>query len=213
MPDSPAPVIDAKAADGKAQPTGFARVLGFFDSATKTIVTITGLIVAVGGAWVAIHHFGADDSAGPGLGASVQVQACERAHGLTQQHQRVQIGVGDANAFASCNWPAPRYADTDGYSQISYATTPVDLPESSAADAVDRFSGPCKVFLLRYDFKSQGDDQHPIPASVPAGTITQMDQADRPYAEGNGFDSGPDGDQVDFVRNDKVGVTDATCGS
>jgi hypothetical protein len=190
------------------------RVVGFFDSATKIIVAITSLIIAVGGAWAAITHFGSGGGAAAGQGSSTitaaKIDACESAHGLSQRHEAVTIGIG-TSGFASCDWPAPRYADPDGFSEISVETVP-GPGDSASSDAteIDRMTGPCAKFRLTYDAKEQGTDLHPIPLTLAAGSVTWMDQPGQPFTGDEGI-AGPARNQVDFLRNDNEILADAAC--
>ncbi len=219
MTEAPSPVIDTKPTDDKARPKGFARVLGFFDTATKAIVTITGLVVAIGGAWAAIHHFGSSDDGGstdPGRDSTAQVQACEKAHGLTQQHQPVKLSVGadPFDGFATCAWPAPGYADADGYSVISFTTKPLDAPEFSGRQRFRPLHRPVQDVRAALRLQAQGDVAAPGPGDGD-GRHDHPDGRARPALHrGEGDDPGPNANQVDFVHNDNMRHSPTpSCGS
>jgi hypothetical protein len=199
----------------EVKPKGIARMLGFFDSATKIIGTLTALIVAIGGAWFAIQHFGSGDAPAAGVSGVVQVQQCETAHDMTQAHQKVDDGAV-ALAFGTCQWPPARFSDPDGFSLIT--VTP-DQPGPGTAEYtsdtdIDIFTGTnCHFFRLRYEFKKQGSGDHPVPVTVAGGTAQWMGQPGVVYTKDLGFGVPvpPDADQAYFVRNASETVSDAVC--
>jgi hypothetical protein len=215
MTESTPPAPDTANGDAK-KPKGFARVLGFFDSTAKVITTITALIVAIGGAWAAIHAFGGDGSNDNGGGSDTltpaqHVAACKHTHDMTRDHQQVKVGVGQ-NGMATCEWPAPVYADADGYSVVD-TTLGISIPDGSEATGIayDKFAeSGCQSYALTYSFKSQGDVQHIPPVTVAAGTVTNAASLGQPDQDA-GVSVPTDPSEVDVVENDKEVFIDVRC--
>jgi hypothetical protein len=225
------PPPPGQASSGVAQPPprkGFwRRVISFFDSTTKILVTLASLIGAAAGLWAAVQHITRHPDptpspvpaviAGPSTGSAdqqnaAQVNACEKAHQLTQQRQRATASES-VTVFSSCTWPAPTYAQADGFAQIT--VTVVAGPgqsEASGADWVDRITGPCAHFTLTYDFGSQGSADHLQPFDLAAGSVTSVDKPGQAWT-GNTADFSfyPERDEVDVVRNGRYAVFDVAC--
>jgi hypothetical protein len=191
-------------------------VVTFFDSTTKVLVAATGLIGAAAGLWVGIAHIIPDSSHSPpaSQATAAHVDKCEAQHQLTQQHQKIARTV-TVTAFDSCIWPAPAYADSDGFTEITFQTVPgPGQGEASGTDAVDRITGPCKTFTLAYDFGSQGDLKHLAPFTAPAGLLTSIEQPGTAWPGGvRSLSFYPARNEVDVLHNLRYVLTSATCRS
>jgi hypothetical protein len=144
------------------RPTVLARVISFFDSTTKAVLALGGLIAAAAALWAGITQLtSAGTSAAPAAQAvAAHVDRCENQHLLTRQRQSVSRTVA-ITAYDSCTWPAPSYADADGFTGITVQTVPgPGQTEASDASSADRITGPCRAFALTYDFGFQGAAKH-----------------------------------------------------
>ncbi len=216
MTQSHSPVVDAQPGEEK-KPKGFARLLGVFDTTAKTITTITALVVAIAGAWAAIHALNGGDSAttdgnsGSDAIVAKQVAVCKHNHGMSKDHQQLQIRIGQTGS-ATCEWPAPTYAEADGYSVVS-TTFNVPIADGSEATgtAYDVFTMEgCLSYAITYNFESQGDVEHIAPVTVTAGMVTSMGALGTPDTDA-GLDTPLDANEVDVVHNDKSDFVDVRC--
>jgi hypothetical protein len=198
-----------------------ARTVGFFDSTAKVLVAAGGLIAAATGLWAGISHLTSSGTPSPSASATTQsatqvaashVEACEAQHQLTQQHQKVSVTVA-VTAFESCTWPAPAYADSDGFTEITVQTVAgPGQDEASDADWVDRVTGPCTTFTLAYDFGFQGDLKHLAPFTAPAGLLTSIDQPGAAWPGGvKSLNFYPARNEVDVLHNSNDVLTSAAC--
>lgn len=197
-----------------------ARATAFFDSTTKVLVAVGGLIAAVAALWAGIAHL-ASGTSSPPVSAATQstssvaaahVGHCEAQHQLTQQHQELSITVA-VTAFESCTWPAPAYADSDGFTKITVQTVPgPGQDEASDADYVDRITGPCMTFTLAYDFGLQGALKHLAPFTAAAGLLTSIDQPGTAWPGGvRSLSFYPARDEVDVLHNSNDALAGAAC--
>src|SRR5256885_1019645 len=131
-------------------------------------------------------------TSGGGPDKATKVAACERAHGLSAAQvqrpprpgesrvDRSQVGppdqaslVFEQKTFASCDWPPPPGADSDGYRAITVTVTngPVAQPESSGRTIADRIESNCKRLRLEYTYAHTGDQTHLRPFQASPGDI------------------------------------------
>ena len=225
----------------KEQPGPVARVLAFFDSATKVLLAIGGLIAAITALWAGIAQLNPATEAshprpttkpGPSISrarpgpshstraqvppqvAATLVDKCETQHRLSQQHQTVTRSATTTD-FDSCIWPAPSYADADGFTQIKSRLVSGPGPDdASGTDWVSRITGPCKVFSLAYDFGFEGGFTRLASFSAPAGLLTSLSN---PGKEWPGKDKYlgfyPARDEVDVLHNSDDVLSQASCQS
>ena len=176
----------------------------------KILLAIGGVIVVAIAVWVVI----ARSPSSPGSAAVVasHVDHCEVQHQLTAQAQMLVRTVA-TNAFDSCSWPPPPYADSDGFSEITAQSVPgPDQTEASDATAVDRITGPCRTFDLSYDFGTQGNLKHLAPFLARPDLVTSLDAPGDPWPPGvSALHFYPSRNEVDVVHNDKNGLANATC--
>jgi hypothetical protein len=199
-------------------------VIGFFDNTAKILGAVTALIVAGAGLWAAIAQLVGPSGPGPqppGSSAAVdaevvanRIQACEKTHNMTKAQQVITGSDGLWHDFRSCVWPAPPYADRDGFIQLTVETTD-GIPGASEADGtglVDRIKGPCGTFVLAYDFGKQGGSQHLRPFAAVPGDLFIGGEGQRydgpksdlplPYPESN---------EVDIFHNYSYLIASASC--
>ncbi len=197
------------------------RIIAFFDSTTKVLVAVGGLIAAIAALWTGIAHFTSSSTPGPGANitaqsatqaAAMHIDKCESQHQLNQQRQTLDITVA-TTAFDSCMWPAPSYADADGFTQITFQTVAgPGADEASDSDWVDRITGPCNKFTLAYDFGSQGALEHLAPFTIPVGLITSIDQPGTAWPGGvKSLSFYPARDEVDVMHNSNDELSGASC--
>jgi hypothetical protein len=197
-----------------------ARAIGFFDSTAKVLVAVGGLIGAATALWAGIMHIASAGSS-PSASAATQsasqiatahVDKCEAQHQLTQQHQKISRTVA-ITAFDSCTWPAPAYADSDGFTEITAQAVPgPGQGESSDADWADRIAGPCTTFALAYDFGFQGALKHLAPFTAAAGLVTSIDQPGTAWPGGVGsLGFYPARNEVDVLHNSNDELAMAAC--
>jgi hypothetical protein len=206
--------------DSDEQRGWIARSAAFFDSTTKVLVAVGGLIAAVTALWAGITHL-TSGTPSPSASAATQsttqvaathVDQCEAQHQLTQQHQELSITVA-VTAFDSCTWPAPAYADSDGFTKITAQTVPgPGQDEASDSDYVDRITGPCMTFTLAYDFGFQGALKHLAPFTASAGLLTSIDTPGAAWPGGvRSLSFYPARDEVDVLHNSNDVLTNAAC--
>jgi hypothetical protein len=212
-------VYDGRPAPAPVPPRrrGIMRAVGFFDTTAKVIGAVTALILAVAGLWAAIVQLTGPSTAQPDgpnqQTVAAQVQACESAHKMAQASDVLTSGNDIPYAFRSCQWPAPPYADDDGFTQIT-VTTVTGVQYASEADNngyVDRIRGPCKTFEFAYDHGKMGAVTHlgPIRAE-PGALLIGGDGVPYPGPEGDRpFYPGPD--EVDVFHNSSYVLAKASC--
>ncbi|GAA3431019.1 hypothetical protein [Kutzneria kofuensis] len=140
------------------------------------------------------------------------VQQCEALHHMSSQHTLIKVS-DTARAYNSCAWPAPSFADADGFTQINVVTVagPGEY-EASDATEVDRITGPCREFRLTYDFGYQGELQHKAPFTAPPGMVTDLDQPGSNWSPGvTALSFYPSRNEVDVVHNGHNIVSDVAC--
>lgn len=97
-------------------------------------------------------------------------ESCESAHHMESQTTRTD---GDTTiTFRFCQWPAPSWADEDGYYTI--LVRELDGPgdsEASGANRADYIKIPCHKARLEYDFRSQGTYSHLPAITASAGDV------------------------------------------
>jgi hypothetical protein len=207
---------------------GVMRALGFFDSGRKIVVGIAGFFAAVVSLWAtvvpliwgkpsatptptpaAVVSSPADD---PQIRAA-QLRACEERHQMTQAQQRFTTS-DYAFSFRFCQWPAPSFADGDGFSEITVST--VEGPgayEALGTTLVDRIHGPCAVFRLAYDFGKMGDSEHLAPFLAHPEELLFGGKGDPYPGQKNELSFYPDRDEVDVLHNGSYQLFTASCDS
>lgn len=124
----------------------------------------------------------------PGEESAERVQSCEVQHGMKTatekkewiekippQNGEPETIVEHVN-FRFCEWPKPRFADGDGYLEISLnsVTGPGDS-EASGEDWADRIAAPCPELTVAYQYGHQGDFENIPPYTVAANSIVTVD--------------------------------------
>lgn len=108
-----------------------------------------------------------------------RVLACQHAHNLSAQSAVVK--TSDGYLATECAWPAPPYADADGFTQIE--VTSVFVPGTAPDNlSVDRIVGRCTTFEAAYDFLVQGGQViHGPTFTARPGMVVDSDG--KPYVE------------------------------
>jgi hypothetical protein len=145
------------------------------------------------------------------LDAATQVRFCMIQHGL--EKARTETESGSVRIFASCHWPAPEYADQDGFSEIgvrlvgrSRFPDAGDTSEASGVGYADRIKvGDCDEVTAAYTFGSQGDFTHLDPLLLEPGDVVAVDGAAWTNKSEKGAFLGfyPDADEVVVPHNSK----------
>jgi hypothetical protein len=207
--------------ESKEQHGRVARAVEFFDSTTKVLVAVGALIAAAAALWAGIAHLSSSGTPNSSAGATAQlarqtaaihVDQCEAQHQLTQQSQELDITVS-TTAFDSCAWPAPSYADADGFTRVTVQDVAgPGVDEASDTDYADRITGPCGTFTLAYDFGVQGAAQHLAPFTAPAGMLTSVDQPGTAWPGGvKSLGFYPARNEVDVLHNSNYLLISAAC--
>lgn len=77
--------------------------------------------------------------------------------------------------FRACEWPAPSYANTDGYDEIVATEYRAEgRTEVSGASAPELFRSRCAELQLTYTFQKQGPASTTSPLHVTAGSIVDV---------------------------------------
>jgi hypothetical protein len=200
---------------------GIMRVIGFFDTTAKAIVAITGVITAVIGLYALINQWtGKTPGPSPSIAANENVVAdrvarCVEVHKLSGSRQLVKDAAsGMPIAVRSCEWPRPAWADPDGFIEIRVESVGRDgFSEASTASKVDRIHGPCKVFLLSYDFGKMGEFEHLQPFRAKVGDMLHGAYGDPYMGKVSDLPAYPDRDEVDVFLNHSYWLADARCES
>jgi hypothetical protein len=137
------------------------------------------------------------------------IELCESAHHMESQTTRTDSET--TMNFRFCQWPAPSWADGDGYYTI--VVRELDGPgdsEASGANRADYIKIPCRKARLEYDFGSQGYYAH-IPAitasvgDVIAGSPDSDKKLRKQLLEY------PSRDEIVYLHNDKQSLQSAKC--
>jgi TIR domain len=137
--------------------------------------------LALAGAIAAIVATGG----GGGPDKAAKVAACERAHGLRSEQDRRPPRSGETRVdpsqvisgvpqtvFASCTWPPPPGADSDGYRAI--AVSMVKGPgegEYTGRTIADRIESRCRTLELEYSHAFMGEQTRFEPFRARPGDI------------------------------------------
>ncbi len=167
------------------------KVLSFFDSTTKVLVAIGGMIAAVIAIVAGVHQLFGTPTPGPSpsavdsgnavLTVAQRVSQCESAHGMSQQRETKTIGT-DRYTFESCVWPPAQHSDADGHTLISVLTVDGPDPNQLGYNLADRVTGPCDSYQVTYDFGHMGVFAHLTPFAVEAGAIDAVTEAQGGFA-------------------------------
>jgi hypothetical protein len=173
---------------GEDRPNGDGRKGGGSDRRLQIrialITTIGTVLAAVVGAVIGLHPW---SSSGPNNAA--QIASCEHTHGLAgaelatpPRPGETQISKTEADAtpggtftqttYASCSWPPPPGADSDGYRAITVTLS--DGPgqsDASGRDFMDVIESHCQRLKLTYVAEFQGAEQVLPPVVASAGDI------------------------------------------
>ena len=138
------------------------------------------------------------------------VESCESAHHMDSQTTRTDSEM--KIVFRSCQWPAPPWADADGYYAI--VVREVDGPgdsEASGANRADYIKIPCRKARLEYDFGTQGHYSHGPAITASAGDVigdVAPDSAKKLRRELSPY---PSRDEIVYLRNDRFSLQSAKC--
>jgi ribosomal protein L32 len=120
------------------------------------LVAVLGIFGAVVSIWATLFRDGGGDP-------ESRVRQCMATHGLDRAREVSRSG--GSKVFSACQWPAPGYADDDGYSDIrvrsidrSRFSNAGDTSEASGVSVADKVTMPgCGEVKAVYTFGSQGD--------------------------------------------------------
>ena len=105
-----------------------------------------------------------------------QVRECIAQHGLARASD-VQARGRNTTVFSTCVWPAPPWADPDGYSEIIVREDPgPGETEASGVSVADRIDASCTELEVAYSFGKQGDFDRRPPFEVIRGQIVTADE-------------------------------------
>jgi hypothetical protein len=203
---------------------GFKRVIGFFDNTAKILGAVTALIVAGAGLWAAIAQLvgpsgpSTQPTSGPSAAVDAEVvanriQACEQTHNMNKAQQVITSTDGLWHDFRSCVWPAPPYADRDGFIQITVEVAN-GIPGVSEADGtgyVDRVRGPCGTFEIAYDFGKQGHSEHMPAFAATPGDLLFGGEGQRYEGPKSDLPFYPESDEVDIFHNGSYVIASVSC--
>jgi len=150
---------------------------------------------------------------GPSVSAAARVAACTAAHGMSAPSDRVDppqptIRCESTTTFRSCEWPAPAYATSEGYTEIRVTRVPwPEKAEVTMASAPDRVESPCAEVELRYTFGKQSPPALQDPMRFTAGTRTLI--TGQPFTDSLPFRSAPT--DVVVVHNLSYSIAAARC--
>jgi hypothetical protein len=172
-------------------------------------------LAAVGtavGVWVGIFR-----GDGEALDAGNQVRSCMNQHGLKKA--RTETESSGLRVFASCQWPAPEYADQDGFAEIRVRKVDrsrfLDAGDTSEAGGVgfaDRIKvGDCDEVRAEYSFGSQGGFSHLDPLLLERGDVVTVDGTAWTGKQGVFLGFYPDADEVVVLHNLKNGLDSVRC--
>ena len=189
---------------------------GWIPQIGKVWAIIGSVVAVIGtgvGIWVAFRGDG--DSSDP----AAQVRSCMSQHGLDKA--RTETETGDTRIFASCQWPAPEYADQDGFYEIrvrlvsrSQFLDAGDTSEASGVGFADRIKiGDCEEARAEYSFGSQGDFSPLDPLLLERGDVVTVDGQPWSNKPGKGVFLGfyPAADEVVVLHNSKNGLDSVRC--
>jgi hypothetical protein len=137
------------------------------------------------------------------------VESCESAHHMDSQTMRT--GSERTIVFRFCQWPAPSWADVDGYYTIVVRV--LDGPgesEASGADLADYIKIPCRKARLEYDFGSQGYYAH-IPAITASAGDVIAGSPDSDKKLRTQLLEYPSRDEIVYLHNFKQSLQSAKC--
>ena len=147
-----------------------------------------------------------------------RLQTCKTNHKMEQvseiERKTVSTEYGEyekITRFRYCEWPAPSFADPDGYYEIRYRNEkgPGDSEATGTNDA-DRLRAPCDKLQLWYDFGSQGAYSHYEPFFANVGSVVGIGGDEYDGSQGN-LPFYPDRDELVVLRNGKKIIAKAEC--
>jgi hypothetical protein len=203
---------------------GFKRVIGFFDNTAKILGAVTALILAAAGLWAAIAQLigpsgpSTQPTSGPSASVDAEVvakriQSCEQSHNMTKAQQVITSSDGLWHDFRFCVWPAPPYADRDGFIQITVevAEGMAGVSEADGTGWADRIRGPCNTFEIAYDFGKQGVSQHFAPFTAVPGDLLIGGEGDRYDGPKGDLPFYPESDEVNVFHNGSYVIASVSC--
>jgi hypothetical protein len=162
--------------------------------------------------------------------AGDHIRACEKAHGMrqTREHRRSEVTENvSKTVYMACEWPAPAYAEADGFSSIEVSEEYQEQYQYSASDCnyIDIVHGPCEKYTLSYDYGHMGYEHRPPFAASPGQLLNAFNgkpcdnmvccnwgsQGDNPDDHGPGIYHYPADGEVFVMRNDHIGLGDIRC--
>jgi hypothetical protein len=132
---------------------------------------------------------------------------------MNKSHQVTSSGDGRWHDFRSCVWPAPPYADRDGFTQITVEVAE-GIPGVSEAEGtgwVDRIRGPCETFEVAYDFGKQGASAHLAAFTAAPGALLFGGEGQRYNGPKSDLQFYPESNEVDVFHNGSYVVASVTC--
>lgn len=122
------------------------------------VVSLVGgvLGIVVAGLALVTGIFGPLRSPDSGSDVRPKVEMCMRSHGLSQATEKKTFEEGRV-LFRACSWPPPQGAGTDGFSEITLASS--NGPGESEAEGLtvaDVYTTECRDIEVVYLFDNQG---------------------------------------------------------
>jgi hypothetical protein len=153
---------------------------------------------------------GSSTPAAGGQDATAQVRGCIAQHGLAKATDVVTRK--GATVFAACVWPAPSWADQDGYSEIVVrdAAGP-GTSEASGIDLADRIGAPCSELEVAYSFGKQGAFQRLPPFSLLRGQIATAVDGQQWRGEQRALPFYPDRNEAVVLRSSSYRLDFVRC--
>lgn len=177
------------------------------------LAVVAALVVAAAAVVIPLVLLGGGNSSNPVAEDLNQPADCIADHHLSGSHQ-VIMPFDSQTIFASCEWPAPPYADREGFSAITVVSTfgAADEP-SSGLNRADIISSSCRMLRLGYQLGGKGAVTEIPPFQVRLGEIVSVlgtyngpwegDPATLPFH--------PSPNQVVVLRNTRDSIVSANC--
>jgi hypothetical protein len=146
--------------------------------------------------------------------AAEQVRSCIAQHGLSRAQDQLARGA-DTTVYATCIWPAPEFADDDGYIEIAVRSDagPGDF-EASGETIADRIASRCLELEVAYSFGLQGAFERQPPFLVQRGLIMTLAGTAGPElwkGEQRALPFYPDRDETVILHSSRTRLDYARC--
>jgi serine/threonine-protein kinase len=138
---------------------------------------------------------------------------CIADHHLSGPHQMI-TPFESQTIFASCEWPAPSYADREGFSAITVVSTfGPDGEPASGLNRADIIASSCRALKLGYQLNAKGAVTAIPPFEARLGEIVSVLGAFNGPWDGDPstLPFHPSPNQVVVLRNSHDAITSASC--